>query len=63
MLCFLAASAWSISDKPYVPDIRLGVLKQPASCTKIVSKSSLVYVNLRATVQGQATPIVGSFDA
>jgi hypothetical protein len=61
MFALLAGITRSISDKPYIPDIKLGILKPVRECTTLVTKGSLVYLHLRATVEGQAIPIIDTY--
>lgn len=55
---FAVAFAAAVSDKPYVPDIKLGIIKQAKKCVNVVTKDSLIYCHITAKVQGQALPIV-----
>ena len=59
MLVFaLAAASAAVSDKPYVSDIKLGILKRVDKCKSVVTRDSLVYCHVVARVLGHAAPII-----
>jgi len=47
-----------INEKPYTPDIKVGIIRKPQECKRIVTETSIVYCYLTAKVEGQALPII-----
>lgn len=48
----------AVSDKPYVSDIRLGIVKRSDNCRSVVTEGSSIYCHLSARILGHAAPII-----
>lgn len=61
MILALALLASAAPETAYEPGIKIGTLKQPKVCKKIVTKTCLVYCHVIGRVVGQSLPMVDTY--
>ena len=57
----LIALVSSVSDKPYHPDIKVGIIEKANKCRKAVNEDSLVYAHVEARISDQPLPIISTY--
>jgi hypothetical protein len=58
MIHLLCVFSLSVSDTPYKPDIKVGIIKRADKCSHVVTETCLVYCHFVATIEGQPVPII-----
>lgn len=61
LLILLSALSSCVSDKPYHPDIKVGIIQKADKCKKAVNEDSLVYAHVEARISDQALPIISTY--
>ena len=48
-------------EKPYQPDIKVGIIKKSNECKRIVTTTSIVFCHIKAKVEGQSLNIIDTY--